>query len=109
MILNYYYNNPNIPPRKLCTEIEADFVKRTVHIRNFTDHPLYRAFGVNENPTWKQFESFLRSRCVPEDRYNIKDILENYGLSDVGYEPLSIIRVTGGRMMEDHMELEIGS
>ena len=107
MILNYYYDNPNIPPKKLCTEIFADFKKHKITIINHTDNLLYRAFGIKENPSWKDFEYFLSERCFPYDRRNRDDILEAYGLRDIGYEPLEIIRVTKGRMEEDHMSLEI--
>ena len=107
MILKYYYDNPYIPPKKLCTEICADYKNLSVSIKNYTDNLLYRAFGINEHPSWAQYEDFLRSRCLPETRYNIKDVLEDYGLSNVGYDPLEIVRVTHGRMAEDHMCLEI--
>lgn len=107
MRLNYYYNNPNLSPKTLCTAMDVDLVKKTIHIKNYTDNILYRAFGVITEPTWDQFENFLASRCVPKERYNIEDILEDYGLRDIGYDPLAIIRKTNGKMAEDHMELEI--
>ncbi len=107
MKMNYYYNNPNISPKKLCTEIEVDLIRKKISIVNHTDNNLYRAFGINEHPTWIQFEDFLCDRCVPKERYNIQDVLDDLGLNNVGYDPLEIIRITKGRMAEDHMELEI--
>ena len=75
MILNY--KNPH----GLCTIIRADFQKETVEIENHTDVILHRAFGVNQSPTWQDFQDF--------------------------YDPLTIISKTQGRMAEDNQWIEI--
>lgn len=33
--------------------------------------------GVNQNPTWTDFENFLGNRCFPRDRQNLKLELKN--------------------------------
>ena len=105
MILRYYDETNG--RTKLNTEIYADFRTRTVHIVNHTDDLIFRAFGIKEEPTWEDFEHFLESRCFPKTRGNCKDLLKAYGLENVGYDPLEIVKKTGGRMAEDHMYLVI--
>lgn len=84
-----------------CTIIDVDFLRERVQIENRTDDVLRRAFGVNETPTWADFETFLRERCVPEGRGYLKDILR--GLDVPGYDPLQIAEKTKGKTAEDEM------
>lgn len=98
MVLHY------MGPKGLCTILNVDYKKQTVNIENKTNQMLYRAFGVNENPTWNDYEAFLRSRCFPETRDYLKLALKAVGLNF--YEPLNIIRKTQGRMAEDHQWIE---
>ena len=35
----------------VCTLIEVDEVGQKIHIKNYAEHLMFRAFGVNENPT----------------------------------------------------------
>lgn len=88
-----------------CTIIDVDFLSEKVSIQNRTDDMLRRAFGVNENPTWEDFELFLQERCFPKSRGLIKEQLRDLGLSD--YDPLQIIEKTGGRTAEDHMWIKV--
>ena len=53
---------------KVCTEIYVDFEHQKVRIINRTDDIMKRAFGVNENPTWEDFEAFLEERCFPDSQ-----------------------------------------
>lgn len=99
MVLHY------MDPDGLCTVIRADYKKRTVEIENKTDLLIHRAFGVKENPTWEDYEEFLKDRCFPETRDKMKIILKQLGLDF--YEPLEIIRKTKGRMAEDKQWIEI--
>lgn len=92
-------------PRGIGTIIYADFKSRTVQIENHTDTLLDRAFGINEHPTWEDFEFFLEDRCFPKTRDKMKLILEDMGLDY--YDPLAIIRKTHGRMAEDHAWIDI--
>ena len=105
MVLRYYYNNPCLGPKKLCTEITADYAKRTVEIVNYTDNLLCRAFGIDDKPSWKKYEDFLRSRCPTNTRIHREYLLDKYGL--INYDVLVIIQVTKGKSWTDHMELEI--
>lgn len=91
----------------LCTEIDANFQTETVRIKNYTDDNLHRAFGVNENPTWADFEFFLEDRCFPRTRDKLKLVLKDVGVDH--YDPLTIIRKTQGRMAEDTQWIEIVS
>jgi hypothetical protein len=89
----------------LCTKICADRTARRLVIQNETDDILATAFGVNTAPDWSDFEDFLTSHCVSKDRDGIREYLSALGID--GYEPLNIIRKTGGRMAEDHQWIKI--
>ena len=82
-----------------CTIIDVDFLHQTMTIQNRTNDLLHRAFGVNENPSWDDFEYFLQDRCFPASRGNAKELFEELGLTN--YDPLAIIEKTKGRMAED--------
>ena len=89
----------------VCTVIDVDFIHKKVYVCNKTKDILHRAFGVVEEPTWKQFEEFLESRCFPRSRANLKFILRDLEIES--YEPLAIIEKTKGRMAEDHQWIDI--
>ena len=84
----------------LCTEIEVDYINQIVKIKNYTDHPLDRAFGINENPTVKDYEAFLEERCMPKTRYRLKLELQMLRLT-CGYNPLVIAKHFNGRTAGD--------
>ena len=89
--------------RQPCTVIDVNFLDRKVVIQNKTDDILHRAFGVIEDPTWNDFENFLRDRCFPQTRGNYKELLQDMGLTD--YDPLQIAEKTKGRLADDEMWL----
>ncbi|MCD8154359.1 MAG: hypothetical protein LUF78_06715 [Clostridiales bacterium] len=99
MILHFMDNNG------ICTIINADFKNEQVTIENKTDDNLHRAFGVNETPSWADFEFFLEDRCFPRTRDKLKLVLKDIGVDH--YDPLTIIRKTQGRMAEDTQWIEI--
>mgnify|MGYP003278528062 FL=1 len=101
MILRYMDNDG------VCTIINADFKNEKVTIENHTDDILHRAFGINEDPTWSDFQLFLEDRCFPKTRDKLKLVLKDVGVDY--YDPLSIIRKTNGRMAEDSQWIEIVS
>lgn len=84
----------------VCSTIYIDYINQKVQVINRTDDILHRAFGINEAPTWEDFEDFLRSRCFPESRANKKALIKQLNLSY--FDPLQIIEITKGRMAEDH-------
>ena len=88
-----------------CTVIDVDFLHRKLYVQNKTNDVLHRAFGVIEEPTWDDFEYFLRDRCFPETRGNRKELLRELELTD--YDPLQIIEKTQGRMADDDMWVRI--
>lgn len=92
---------------RVCTVIYVDFLHERIKIQNRTDDVLNRAFGVNEEPNWQDFESFLLSRCFPKSRGYAKQILRGLGVS--GYDSLGIVEATGGRTAEDNMYLTVRS
>ena len=89
----------------LCTTILADETAEKVLIENHTSDPLYTAFGVNENPDWQDYQSFLEERCIPKSRAGLQKYLNAIGVDE--YHPLEIIRKTKGRMAEDRSWLEV--
>lgn len=91
----------------LCTVIAADFTDETLAFENYTDSAIKLAFGKNKNPDWRDFQDFLRERCVPESRSGIRYYLAELGLED--YEPIKIIEKTEGRMAEDNMWIKVES
>lgn len=89
----------------LCTTILADETAEKVLIENHTSDPLYTAFGVNNNPDWHDYQSFLEERCIPKSRAGLQEYLNAIGVDE--YHPLEIIRKTKGRMAEDRSWLEV--
>lgn len=87
-----------------CTVIDVDFLNQKIMIQNKTKDMLRRAFGVIEEPTWKDFNDFLKERCFPATRGNAKEILRQLQLAS--YDPLQIVEKTRGRMAEDDMWLK---
>ena len=97
--LNYMYlQHP-------CKIIDVDFLNEKIKIENRTDDILHRAFGVVENPTWEEFNEFLKDRCFPETRGNLKYVLKDLGVEC--YDPLQIIEKTKGKTADDNMWIKI--
>ncbi len=88
----------------LLSVITADYTTRCVWTLDHTDDILRKPFG-NCLPTWEVYEDYLESRCMPRTRAGLKDYLDQIGVYE--YEPLEIIRKTGGRMAEDYIRLEV--
>ncbi len=95
--LYYYYKNI------LCTLIDVDDGTMRVQIKNYTRNVQYRAFGVNMEPTYEDYQTFLESRCFPRSRDKVKLELKRLGLPF--YDPLMIVEKTEGRMAEDDFRL----
>lgn len=89
----------------LCTLIEVNEAKRKVEIKNYTNKPIFRAFGVIDNPDFKAYEEFLESRCFPRTRDKMKLVLKDLDLPF--YDPFLIIEKTEGRMAEDEFWIQI--
>ena len=87
------------------TEIFVDYETKEVKIKNHTESLLDRAFGVNENPTFDDYENMLKDRCVPEPRQLLKLHLKE--LKVPYYDPLLIVEKTQGRMAGDYYWLDI--
>lgn len=97
--LLYYYRDT------LCTLIDVDDRIQQVRIKNYTRWTQFRAFGINQEPTYEDYQEFLKSRCFPETRDKMKLQLRNLGLPF--YDPLLIIEKTEGRMAEDDFHIEV--
>lgn len=95
-----YYNKAD-----LCTVIVADYSNQSVRFKNFTDNSLYTAFGIKQNISWDDYNSFLEERCVSKNRMGIKEYLASIGVDD--YEPIEIIKKTKGKMAEDYQRIEV--
>ncbi|MBR6147574.1 MAG: transcriptional regulator [Lachnospiraceae bacterium] len=89
----------------VCTIIDVDELSKEVIIHNYIDDPIYRAFGVNTEPDFADYEEFLESRCFPRTRDKIK--LELKRLDIPFYDPMMIIEKTGGRMADDDFWIKI--
>ena len=90
---------------EICTLIDVDERRRLLFIKNYTDRLQFRAFGVNEKPSFEDYEAFLESRCFPRSRDKMKLMLKDLDLPF--YDPLLIIGKTQGRMAEDDFWLRI--
>lgn len=99
LILHYYDGDT------LCTKICMDRSTHQLAIENAVGDPLSTAFGVNLAPDWDDLQAFLESRCIPRQRDGLQYYLSQLGLNR--YNPLEIIRKTGGRMAEDDCWLKI--
>ena len=97
--LKYFYKN------MLCTVIDVDELQRKVEIKNYVKNPMLRAFGVNNEPDYDDYEQFLESRCFPRTRDKMK--LELKRLDIPFYDPILIIEKTLGRMEEDEFYIKI--
>ncbi len=89
----------------VCTIIDVDEMERRVAIHNYITNPIYRAFGVNSEPTFEDYEEFVKSRCFPETRDKLK--LELKKLDIPFYDPIMIIEKTKGRMADDDFWIRI--
>lgn len=89
----------------VCTLIDVDERKQIIRIRNYTKNRQFRAFGVNEEPTFEDYQDFLKSRCFAESRDKMKLILRDLNLPF--YDPFMIIKKTEGRMAEDDFWLKV--
>lgn len=85
---------------KLVTKIWYDESNRTVHIENFTDDLIICAFGINENPTYEDFEAFSEYRCMPKTRFDLKYVLNKLDIPF--WEPWILIRYNHGLMYNDY-------
>lgn len=83
----------------VCTTILVNFWDEKIKIINKTDDILHRAFGVNENPTWEDFNTFLEDRCFSKSRGDRKSVLRALGIDS--YDPFQIIEQTKGKTYED--------
>lgn len=86
--------------QKVCTEIYVDYKNKKIKIINRTNDIMKRAFGVNETPTWEDFENFISERCFPKSRALRKTVLDKIGVDS--YDPMQIIELTKGRTAEDN-------
>lgn len=89
----------------LCTVIDVNDIEQKIKIINYTNNIMFRAFGVNVNPTYEDYQAFLKSRCFPETRDKLKLVLEDLNLPF--YDPFLIIEKTEGRMAEDDFWIKI--
>lgn len=89
----------------ICSVIDVDEIHRKVKVYNYTDNLIFRAFGVKLEPSFEDYEDFLKSRCFPEERDKMKLMLKEYNIPF--YDPLLIIEKTEGRMEEDDFWIKI--
>lgn len=88
----------------LMAEVWYNHLTKKVIVKNFTDDVILRPFGVNENPTYKDLEDFMESRCFPRTRGNCRELLEKIGLDN--YDPFEIVKINHGNCKEDNLYIE---
>ncbi len=88
-----------------CTLIDVDERRQLVRIKNYTNKLQFRAFGINTEPTYEDYQEFISSRCFPESRDKMKLILDDLGIPF--YDPFLIISKTKGKMAEDDFWIEV--
>lgn len=93
-----YFNN-------VCSIIDVDERLKKVAVYNFVNDITFRAFGANTSPTFHDYDTFLDSRCFPQNRNQIKLVLNDLNLPF--YDPLLIIEKTEGRMEDDDFWIKI--
>lgn len=98
--MTLYYKHQD----RIMTKIDVDYKAGTVKIENYSDYPLDLAFGVNTNPTIKDFEDFLESRCFERSCAGMKLRLRELGLDF--YDPYAICKKTNGRLEGDFYSIE---
>lgn len=92
---DYMYND------NIMTHIDLVKKERGIGIvfENFTDKPIFKAFGNRTSVSLKDLDDFFEERCFPETRANTKEILNDIGLSF--YDAYSICKITHGVMKDD--------
>lgn len=96
----FYMHNQTI-----CTIIDVNDIKQQIKIKNYTENIMFKAFGNNENPSYDDYQEFLKSRCFPETRDKLKLVLADLDLPF--YDPFLIIEKTQGKMAEDNFWIRI--
>ena len=82
--------------------IKANFSEGIVEYENIISEYPYRQFS--EAPDIVKLYDWLKDRCYPRNRDNIKDLLRNIGLTH--YDPKKIVRVTNGVKWEDFRRIK---
>lgn len=98
-----YYEKFDNKPETLVADIWFNLSTGKIEYKTYTDVLYKKPFGVKENPTIRDLDAFIESRCFPRERYNCQDLLEAMGLDH--YEPYAIIKFTQGNCKEDHLYL----
>ncbi len=86
---------------ELTAEVEFSYPENYVKVKNYSNDVIKIPFGVNNNPNIRDLEDFLEDRCFPRERHNCKEILRELGL--MMYDPIEIIKITHGIILEDFM------
>lgn len=81
------------------TEVWVSADRENVTIKNYTDDPWNRCFGLKKDPTWNDVLKFFRSRCFDPDCSNINEKLRACHMRK--YDPYLICRQNQGRCESD--------
>ena len=79
---------------KTHAKITYDFSTNEVSVENYVDDPMMLPFGVNTNPTIKDLEDFINSRCIPETRFDLKQMLKFFDIP--AYDPWDTVKRNHG-------------
>lgn len=84
---------------ELCTRVHVDYNKGTVEVENFTDDLVNQAFG-KQKVSIESIDEFFRDRVIPETRVDIKEVLEELGMTVFDAE--AIARISNGTLTCDN-------
>ena len=99
-----YYEKKKDGTEVPLSDIWINFTNCTFRYQNYTDFPIATPFGFKKNPTFKDLEAFVESRCFPRTRANCQEILDYFGILE--YDPFVIIKYNGGNCLEDNYYLK---
>lgn len=88
---------------ELTSRVVLSSDRRHVIYERYSDVPLQSPFGF-DNPTMEQMYRFIESRCMPRQRTQLQEYLDDLGLTE--YNPLEIVKITHGVMWEDFLWLK---
>ena len=91
---------------KTHAKITYDYEAGTVELENYVSNPLLLPFGINTNPTIKEFDEFIESRCLPRTRYDLKHVLDTIDIPY--YDPWLIVKYNHGLQFSDYGWLRFG-
>lgn len=90
---------------ELCAILAVDYTEEDLAVKNLTCDPIRLPFGKKTSVSFEDYKNLLAERCISKDRFGLREYLETIGVEK--YDPFEIIKITEGRMAEDHVHLTV--